>query len=124
MKPRDVSAKAEQFLMAWRTLLQGKPFSNGRRIEDFEAVAAESHRVREQIQRLDTERRGLVAKRAAADRATAKMHRALINTVRVQEDEPGMTGFLAAIGYIPRKDWKTGRTRRKPRETPPAQRSM
>lgn len=120
MKPRDVSAKAERFLMAWRTLLQGKPFSNGRRIEDFEAVADESRRIRAELQRLEAARRGLIAKRNAADRATAKMHQALVSTVRVQEDEPGMAGFLKAIGYIPRDDWRTGRTRRKPRATPPA----
>ncbi len=119
MKPRDTSARAEQFLQAWGTLLQSRPFGNGRRIEDFEAVAGESRRVREELRRLETERRGLIARRAAADRATDRMYRALVSTVRVQEDEPGMAGFLASIGYIPHEKWRTGRGRRKPRANPP-----
>jgi cell division protein FtsB len=64
--PKDTEEKMERMLNAWRELAPGKSFG-GRKLAQFETIAAPAQAARQRLDDLDDQRTQAIAERDRAD---------------------------------------------------------
>jgi len=116
--PKENQKKYKAFLQALRTLAPDKAF--GRiTLAEFEAQVAKSEAPRDNIERLDDEKKQSEALMGTEDKITMKMCEKIKNGVIDDEDFGDDSALYEALGYIRKSERKSGLTRGKKKGDPP-----
>ena len=110
--PKDIEAKIERMINAWRTLAPDKSFG-GMTLAQFEAAAAPSLTTRRKIEELDNQRAQKIAERDGADDIFNAKAQLVVAGVLADPTEGPDSALYGAFGYTRKSEIKTGLTRRK-----------
>lgn len=114
--PKYVEEKIERMLNAWETLAPDKSFG-GMTLTQFREAAQPSLATRARIDDLDAQIKQAIADREEADEAFLTKAQLAVNGVLADATEGPDSAIYEAFGYTPKRDRKSGLTRK--RATPP-----
>jgi hypothetical protein len=117
--PKDNEQKMERMINAWRTLAPDKTFG-AMTLAQFEAAAAPARASRQRIDALEDQLKQEIATRDRADDDFAAKAQLVVAGVLADPTEGADSALYQAFGYTRKSDRKTGLTRGKRTEDPPA----
>ncbi|HEX8491655.1 MAG TPA: hypothetical protein VF658_02330 [Pyrinomonadaceae bacterium] len=115
--PKYVEEKIARMISGWETLAPEKSFG-GLTLTQFRAAAQPSLDARERIDNLENQSRQALSDREDADEAFLEKAELVVNGVRADPTEGPDSALYEAFGYTPKRDRKSGLSR-KPKTTDP-----
>jgi hypothetical protein len=97
---------------AWSKLRPGKSFA-GLTLEQYLAAIKASHDVRSEIVEAELRLQSALARRVTVDEASMKVAQRIVNAVKADPEEGDDGELYVAMGYVRKRDRKTGLTQRK-----------
>ena len=112
MSSKDALVKMDDVAHAWSKLRPGKSFA-GLTLEQFLAAIKPSHDVRDEIAESEVRLQSSQARRATTDEESLKIVQRIVNAVKADPEEGDDGELYVAMGYVRRRDRKSGLTQRK-----------
>ena len=114
--PKVNELKLNRMLNGWETLAPAKSFG-GMTFAQFQAGVQPSLDARSRIADLETQMTQAIADREAADEISLAKAQQVVNGVLADPTEGPDSALYEAFGYTPKRDRKSGLTRRKSSKT-------
>jgi len=109
---KDVLVKLETITQAWSKLRPAKTFA-GLTLEQFLAAIKPSYDVRAEIAESELHLQSGQARRVTIDEASLKIGQRIVNAVKADPEEGDDGEVYVAMGYVRKRDRKSGLTQRK-----------
>ena len=109
---KNTLAKLETISQAWVKLRPGKTFA-GLTLEQFLAAIKPSYDVRAEIAESELRMQSAQARRVTVDEAALKVGQRVVNAVKADPEEGDDGEVYVAMGYVRKRDRKSGLTQRK-----------
>ena len=109
---KDALVKMDNVTQAWSKLRPGKSFA-GLTLEQYLAAIKPSHDVRGEIVESEVRLQSAQARRVTVDETTLKVVQRIVNAVKADPEEGDDGELYVAMGYVRKRDRKTGLTQRK-----------
>jgi hypothetical protein len=112
---KDALAKLDNLSHAWSKLRPGKTYA-GLTLEQFLAAIKPSYDVRAEIAEAELRAKTSQARRVTVDEESLKIGQRIVNAVKADPEEGDDGEVYVAMGYLRKRDRKSGLTRRKREE--------
>jgi hypothetical protein len=112
MSSKDALAKLETISQAWAKLRPGKTFA-GLTLDQFQTAIKPSYDVRAEIAESELRAQSAQARRVTVDEAALKVGQRVVNAVKADPEEGDDGEMYVAMGYVRKRDRKSGLTQRK-----------
>lgn len=112
MSSKHTLAKLDTVTQAWSRLRPGKTFA-GLTLEQYLAAIKPSHDVRDEITESEVRLQSSQARRATVDEQSLKVAQRVVNAVKADPEEGDDGELYVAMGYVRKRDRKTGLTQRR-----------
>ncbi|MBD0370469.1 MAG: hypothetical protein ICV60_06505 [Pyrinomonadaceae bacterium] len=104
--------KLKDIILSWGTHAPEKSFA-GMTLAQFKARVQPSFDVRQQIEALEAQIRGLKSTRADADKESLRLAQLVVNSVKGDPEEGPNSDLYEGMGYTREDERKSGLTRKK-----------
>ncbi len=109
---KDALVKMDNVTQAWSKLRPGKSFG-GLMYDQYLTAIKPSHDVRAEIAECEVRLQSAQARRVTVDEASLKVAQRIVNAVKADPEEGDDGELYVAMGYVRKRDRKTGLTQRK-----------
>lgn len=116
--PKNNLEKIQRMLNAWETLAPAKSFG-GMTLAQFRAVAQPALDVRDQIDAIEDQLTKAINDRQEADDVFLEKAQLVVNGVLADPTEGPNSSLYEAFGYTPKRERKSGLTRKSSKQPKP-----
>lgn len=115
--PKDTEQKIARMINAWETLAPDKSFG-GMTLTQFREAARPALSAREQINDLEDQLTQAINNRDTADEVFLEKAQLVVNGVLADPTEGPDSSLYESFGYTPKRERKSGLTRKGSKKTP------
>ena len=109
---KDALVRVDNVTQAWSKLRPGKSFA-GLTNEQYLVAIKPSHDIRAEIAEAELRLQSALARRVTIDETSLKVAQRVVNAVKADPEEGDDGELYVAMGFVRRRDRKTGLTQRK-----------